>query len=150
MACCLRSLVTDTFSQGIPDPIPPYLPFPHHHRRTTTEILNHGILRQYLPPPLSPPLLPIPSPPLQTTLTPPPPPKVEHNVPPPSSSPGPPPRRPDFSTFFTALANIDTSTTTNPHAVPLPRDVSAAYRRLAEGLARMREDNEGDGEGVVG
>lgn len=75
---------------------------------------------------------------------------VEHNLPPPpptTSSPPLPPRRPDFATFYTRLRELDTSSTNNPHAVPIPGDISAALRLAAEGYQHMRtgEDVRQDG-----
>ncbi|KAI9762449.1 MAG: hypothetical protein M4579_000425 [Chaenotheca gracillima] len=73
--------------------------------------------------------------------------EVEHNIPSPPrttvgdrSHPEPPPRRPDLSTFFTALSAVDTSSTQNAHAVPTPGDVSVAYRMLASAFEVMRRD----------
>ncbi|MCJ1369510.1 hypothetical protein MMC20_000721 [Loxospora ochrophaea] len=71
--------------------------------------------------------------------------EIEHSLPPPPSSSTPSaspqrPRRPDLSTFFSTLSTIDTSTTTNTHALPIPADVSAAFRTLAEAFERMRQD----------
>lgn len=61
-----------------------------------------------------------------------------------------PPRRPDFSTFFSHVdAYTDTSQSQNPHAQPLPQDMSSAYRLLAEGFERMRQDGGESGEGVL-
>ncbi|RAK97759.1 uncharacterized protein BO80DRAFT_389146 [Aspergillus ibericus CBS 121593] len=50
-------------------------------------------------------------------------------------------RRPDLSTFFSTLSEIspeDAHARTRPHAVPVPRDVSAAFYSLAEALDVMR------------
>lgn len=71
---------------------------------------------------------------------------VEHNVPKPSTTePSHPPRRPDLSTFFSTLEHVDTSNVSNGHALPVPGDVSAAYRTLAEAFERMRPDRSGEG-----
>jgi hypothetical protein len=73
-------------------------------------------------------------------------PKVEHNTENESSQPRP--RRPDLSTFFATLSEITPNpgeTRTRPHAVPVPADVSAAFRTLAEALDVIRRDNEGGG-----
>ena len=52
-----------------------------------------------------------------------------------------PPRRPDLSTFFTTLSEISTQPDrSREHAVPVPGDVSAAYRSLAEAFEVMRRD----------
>lgn len=73
-------------------------------------------------------------------------PLVEHNVPQPSTTePSHPPRRPDLSTFFSTLEHVDTSNVSNGNALPVPGDVSAAYRTLAEAFERMRPDRSGDG-----
>lgn len=69
---------------------------------------------------------------------------VEHNVqPPPSQTESS--RRPDFSTFFSTLAHVDNSDASNEHSLPLPSDVSAAFRSLAEGFERMRQYRSGEG-----
>ncbi len=71
---------------------------------------------------------------------------VEHNVPPPTTtSPSHPPRRPDLSTFFSTLEHVDTSDVANDNAVPIPGDVSAAFRTLAEAYERMRLYRSGEG-----
>ncbi|KAI9690911.1 MAG: hypothetical protein M1822_008531 [Bathelium mastoideum] len=67
--------------------------------------------------------------------------EVEHNVPKDSSSSQPPPRRPDLSTFFSALEHVDTSgarAPQNQHALPHPVDVAAAFRTLANSFAAMQ------------
>ncbi|KAK0515185.1 hypothetical protein JMJ35_002564 [Cladonia borealis] len=68
--------------------------------------------------------------------------EVEHNVPPPTDPSAPsnnnPPRRPDLSTFFSTLEHVDTTSVSNAHATPIPSDVSAAFRTLAEAFQRMR------------
>ena len=54
-------------------------------------------------------------------------------------------RRPDLSTFFSTLAEITPqppSSRTREHAVPIPGDVSAAFRSLAEAFGVMRSDND--------
>ncbi|WPG98212.1 Hypothetical protein R9X50_00099900 [Acrodontium crateriforme] len=65
---------------------------------------------------------------------------VEHNIPS-NTSAEPPRRRPDLSTFFSTLDLVDTSGTRRPqneHSLPLPRDVSAAYRNLANAFEMMQ------------
>ncbi|KAK0249296.1 hypothetical protein LTS09_015558 [Friedmanniomyces endolithicus] len=65
--------------------------------------------------------------------------EVEHNVP--AEQKEQPRRRPDLSTFFGTLDLVDTSGSRQPqnaHSVPLPRDVSAAYRNLANAFDMMR------------
>ena len=74
-------------------------------------------------------------------------PKVEHNTENESSHPRP--RRPDLSTFFATLSEITPNpgeTRTRPHAVPVPADVSAAFRTLAEAFDVIRRDNEAVGD----
>jgi hypothetical protein len=65
---------------------------------------------------------------------------VEHNIA--SSTPQDTPRRrPDLSTFFSALNEIDTTgdrAPRNAHSLPLPGDVAAAYRLLANAFDMMR------------
>lgn len=97
---------------------------------------QHGILRRYPNP-----FLPSHHKPLLTSL-----PQVEHNVPKPSTTePSHPPRRPDLSTFFSTLEQVDTSDVSNGNAVPVPGDVSAAYRTLAEAFESMRPYRSGEG-----
>ncbi|KAM0803546.1 hypothetical protein BDR22DRAFT_839071 [Usnea florida] len=72
--------------------------------------------------------------------------EVEHNVPKPSTAEPPnPPRRPDLSTFFSTLEHVDTTNVSNGNALPIPGDVSAAYRTLAEAFERMRPYRSGEG-----
>ncbi|KAL2835253.1 hypothetical protein BDW59DRAFT_5617 [Aspergillus cavernicola] len=79
--------------------------------------------------------------------------EVEHNTTDPSNPPNPQStttrrRRPDLSTFFSTLSEISTDESRHRHhAVPVPRDVSAAFYSLAEALNIMRR--EGGGEGGV-
>ncbi|KAI7285802.1 hypothetical protein KC345_g1539 [Hortaea werneckii] len=64
---------------------------------------------------------------------------VEHNVP--KEGPEQPRRRPDLSTFFSTLDLVDTSGDRQPqnaHSLPLPRDISAAFRNLANAFEMMR------------
>jgi len=59
-----------------------------------------------------------------------------------------PQRRPDLSTFFSTLSEItpeSPSSRTREHAVPVPGDVSAAFRSLAEAFGVMRRDVDGEG-----
>lgn len=70
--------------------------------------------------------------------------EVEHNIP--TSQQEQPRRRPDLSTFFSTLDLVDTSGSRQPqnaHSLPLPRDISAAFRNLANAFEMMRG---GDGE----
>ncbi|KAL2012192.1 hypothetical protein VTN00DRAFT_4910 [Thermoascus crustaceus] len=69
------------------------------------------------------------------------------------------PRRPDLSTFFATLSEISprpAESRTRIHAVPVPADVSAAFRSLAEAFDVMRRNLEvgggqnGDGQGEGG
>lgn len=60
----------------------------------------------------------------------------------------PPPRRPDLSSFFATLQEITPNPSevrTRPYAVPVPGDISAAYRSLAEALNVMRHETGEDG-----
>ncbi|KAF1823610.1 uncharacterized protein K489DRAFT_394158 [Dissoconium aciculare CBS 342.82] len=50
------------------------------------------------------------------------------------------PRRPDLATFFSTLELVDTSGNRQPqniNSVPLPQDISAAYRNLANAFNTM-------------
>lgn len=73
---------------------------------------------------------------------------VEHNIPTASPPAQTRPRRPDLSTFFSTLELVDTSGETRTHhnanAVPIPGDISAAFRTLADAFERMRQDGGGD------
>ena len=65
---------------------------------------------------------------------------VEHNIPA-NQQPEQPRRRPDLSTFFSTLDLVDTSGSRQPdnaHSLPLPRDISAAFRNLANAFGMMR------------
>ena len=67
-------------------------------------------------------------------------PPVEHNIPT-TKQPEQPRRRPDLSTFFSTLDLVDTSGARQPqnaHSLPLPRDISAAFRNLANAFEMMR------------
>ncbi|MCJ1362697.1 hypothetical protein MMC16_001803 [Acarospora aff. strigata] len=76
--------------------------------------------------------------------------EVEHNIPDvqTTSTTRHPPRRPDLSTFFSTLELVDTSgehrAHNNTHAVPIPGDISAAFRTLADAFERMRQDGGGE------
>lgn len=68
---------------------------------------------------------------------------VEHNI---STRPAEEQhrRRPDLSTFFAALDQVDTTGDRQPqnvHSLPLPGDVGAAFRLLANAFHAMRSDN---------
>ncbi|KAE8351637.1 hypothetical protein BDV28DRAFT_16138 [Aspergillus coremiiformis] len=69
--------------------------------------------------------------------------EVEHNTTDPSTTTTPPPRRrPDLSTFFATLSEISPDEDrTRHHAVPVPRDVSAAFYSLAEAFEWMRRES---------
>lgn len=64
---------------------------------------------------------------------------MEHNI---SSKPAEDSRRrrPDLSTFFAALDQVDTTGAQNAHSLPLPGDVGAAFRLLANAFHTMRGD----------
>lgn len=73
-------------------------------------------------------------------------PSAEHATDPPNPNPTERPRRPDLSTFFSTLSQIspDSSVSrTREHAVPIPNEVSAAFRNLADAFGVMRRDSEG-------
>ncbi|KAF1813371.1 hypothetical protein P152DRAFT_316174 [Eremomyces bilateralis CBS 781.70] len=71
----------------------------------------------------------------------------EHNIPRGETTRAPQNRRPDLSTFYSNLEQIDTSGEhtphTNRHAQPLPQDVSAAFRNLAD-FMRITMGSSGD------
>jgi hypothetical protein len=67
---------------------------------------------------------------------------VEHNTTDPSTAQTQHRRRPDLSTFFSALSEITPAPDHRPHAVPVPGDVSAAFYSLAEALEMMRRDTD--------
>ncbi|KAF3401015.1 hypothetical protein DPV78_005307 [Talaromyces pinophilus] len=82
---------------------------------------------------------------------------VEHNTEDLSTAtPQARPRRPDLSTFFATLSEITPNPVearTREHAVPVPGDVSAAFRSLAEAFDYIRREHDigaagagGDGE----
>jgi hypothetical protein len=64
----------------------------------------------------------------------------EHNTTDPATAQTPRRRRPDLSTFFSALSEITPAPDHRPHAVPVPGDVSAAFYSLAEALEMMRRE----------
>ncbi|KAJ5776348.1 uncharacterized protein N7511_001359 [Penicillium nucicola] len=66
--------------------------------------------------------------------------EIEHNTSDPSTAQQPRRRRPDLSTFFSALSEITPTPDHRPHAVPVPGDISAAFYSLAEALEMMRRD----------
>ncbi|GAM34421.1 hypothetical protein TCE0_015r01993 [Talaromyces pinophilus] len=83
--------------------------------------------------------------------------EVEHNTEDLSTAtPQARPRRPDLSTFFATLSEITPNPVearTREHAVPVPGDVSAAFRSLAEAFDYIRREHDigaagagGDGE----
>ncbi|EEH09506.1 conserved hypothetical protein [Histoplasma capsulatum G186AR] len=66
----------------------------------------------------------------------------------PHPHPHPQPRRPDLSSFFATLQEITPNPSeirTRPYAVPVPGDISAAYRSLAEALNVMRHQTGDNG-----
>ncbi|KAK5701798.1 hypothetical protein LTR97_004616 [Elasticomyces elasticus] len=69
---------------------------------------------------------------------------IEHSVP--AEQKDQPRRRPDLSTFFGNLDMIDTSQTQNANSIPLPRDISAAYRNLANAFDMMRGGTQEQGQ----
>ncbi|KAF2772363.1 hypothetical protein EJ03DRAFT_324786 [Teratosphaeria nubilosa] len=71
--------------------------------------------------------------------------EVEHNISAPTAQ-EPPRRRPDLSTFFSTLDLVDTSGSRQPqnaHSLPLPRDISATFRNLANAYEMMRGGQDG-------
>ncbi|OBU00197.1 hypothetical protein VE01_01849 [Pseudogymnoascus verrucosus] len=69
--------------------------------------------------------------------------EVEHNIQPtttPSTS-----RRPDMSTFFSKLSqiNLDPLTHNNPHAQPTPVDMRATFSLLADSYYQIRSTTSG-------
>ncbi|KAL4895215.1 hypothetical protein BDV59DRAFT_161405 [Aspergillus ambiguus] len=70
--------------------------------------------------------------------------EVEHNTVDPSTAPtNQRRRRPDLSTFFATLSEISPDEArSRPHAVPVPRDISAAFYTLAEALDVMRRETD--------
>lgn len=55
------------------------------------------------------------------------------------------PRRPDLSSLYTLISEIQPSQErTREHAVPVPGDVSAAFRHLAEAFQTMQHNNDND------
>ncbi|PQE21739.1 Zinc finger RING FYVE PHD-type protein [Rutstroemia sp. NJR-2017a BBW] len=75
--------------------------------------------------------------------------EIEHGIK--DEGPARPRRRPSMSSFFNQLSQIETSDSTtdptrqhnNPHAVPTPVDVSAAYRLLQDQYLTLRSDSGG-------
>ncbi|KAF9888693.1 hypothetical protein FE257_008451 [Aspergillus nanangensis] len=72
--------------------------------------------------------------------------EVEHGTTDPSRpSQNSRPRRPDLSTFFTALSDISPDEArSRPHAVPVPRDISGAHMLLAEAFQTIARDSDSD------
>ncbi|KAF2726177.1 hypothetical protein K431DRAFT_317046 [Polychaeton citri CBS 116435] len=73
--------------------------------------------------------------------------EVEHNIPI-ASKPEEPRRRPDLSTFFSQLEQVDTSGDHQPnnvHSLPMPRDISALFRNLADAYNILLSQS-GDGD----
>ncbi|UDD55594.1 hypothetical protein AFCA_003196 [Aspergillus flavus] len=70
--------------------------------------------------------------------------EVEHNTTDPgTATPSTHRRRPDLSTFFATLSEISPDEArTREHAVPVPRDVSAAFYSLAEAFDLMRREGD--------
>ncbi|GAD97564.1 conserved hypothetical protein [Paecilomyces variotii No. 5] len=71
--------------------------------------------------------------------------EIEHNTTDTSSQATSRPRRPDLSTFFSTLNEITPNpaeSRTRQYAVPVPGDVSAAFRTLAEAFDVMRREHD--------
>ncbi|KAL8891437.1 MAG: hypothetical protein Q9192_005744 [Flavoplaca navasiana] len=68
--------------------------------------------------------------------------EVEHNIP--KNDPTPQhTRRPDLSTFFSNLELVNTSTTQNSNAIPMPADMRAVFITLSDAFRSMRQDGGG-------
>lgn len=122
------------------------LPLPFDSVYSTTpppnsKITQHNVnLRRYLSSPSLPPSQPQK---LTNKKT------VEHNTTDPSLQTAPRRRRPDLSTFFATLSEISPDESrTRPHAVPVPRDVSAAFFSLAEAYEVVRRESGTAGAGA--
>ncbi|KAL1649487.1 hypothetical protein SLS58_001543 [Diplodia intermedia] len=76
--------------------------------------------------------------------------EVEHNISPEEAKAGDEQqrRRPDLSTFYSALEQLDTSDEAharhNPHALPTPTDVIALFSMFRDALVVMAADHDGD------
>lgn len=61
-------------------------------------------------------------------------------------------RRPDMSSIYSLISEITTERPeqrAREHAVPVPGDVSAAFRHLAEAFQTMQRDNDNEGSDVL-
>ncbi|EKG12822.1 Zinc finger RING-type protein [Macrophomina phaseolina MS6] len=71
--------------------------------------------------------------------------EVEHNISAEESSSSQSRRRPDLSTFYSALEQLDTSDAAharhNPHAIPTPADVISLFSMFRDALVVMSPDN---------
>ncbi|KAL8800098.1 MAG: hypothetical protein Q9182_005410 [Xanthomendoza sp. 2 TL-2023] len=68
--------------------------------------------------------------------------EVEHNIP--KNDPTPQhTRRPDLSTFFSNLELVNTSSTQNSNATPMPADMRAVFITLSDAFRTMRQDGGG-------
>ncbi|KAK7711599.1 hypothetical protein SLS57_008082 [Botryosphaeria dothidea] len=71
--------------------------------------------------------------------------EVEHNIPAEESNSNEPRRRPDLSTFYSALEQLDTSDAAharhNRHALPTPADVISLFSMFRDALIVMSPDN---------
>ncbi|KAI9888262.1 MAG: hypothetical protein M1814_000787 [Vezdaea aestivalis] len=76
--------------------------------------------------------------------------EVEHDVAnEPQVAPGSRPRRPDLSTFFNSLSQVETSGTpdrahNNANALPTPPDLEAVFRNLRDAFLVMQRDGGGN------
>ncbi|KAL9000678.1 MAG: hypothetical protein Q9169_000714 [Polycauliona sp. 2 TL-2023] len=70
--------------------------------------------------------------------------EVEHNIPKSDATPPQHTRRPDLSTFFSNLELVNTSTTQNSNATPMPADMRAVYITLSDAFRSMRQDGGGN------
>ncbi|KAL9012919.1 MAG: hypothetical protein Q9173_002360 [Seirophora scorigena] len=68
--------------------------------------------------------------------------EVEHNIS--RAEPAPQTRRPDLSTFFSNLELVNTSSTQNSNATPMPVDMRAVFITLSDAFRSMRQDGGGN------
>lgn len=75
---------------------------------------------------------------------------VEHNVQPTHQQANQNHRRPDLSSFFAAIDQVDTTRASEPQSpnarspLPLPGDMAAAYHIYADALGMMRQDEDNE------
>ncbi|KAL8905055.1 MAG: hypothetical protein Q9207_002870 [Kuettlingeria erythrocarpa] len=69
--------------------------------------------------------------------------EVEHNIPK-NEATQQHARRPDLSTFFSNLELVNTSTTQNSNATPMPADMRAVFITLSDAFRSMRQEGGGN------